>query len=445
MVSRREKIAYGLGDAASNIVFQTVMLFLGVYYTDVLGISAAAVGTIFLVVRIFDAVTDPLMGYITDRTRTRWGRYRPYLLWLSLPFGVTTVLAFTGSGLAGFGRTVYAVITYALLMAVYTGINIPYCALGGALSTDPGERVSIQSYRFVLAWVGGLLVTTSVMPLADYLGAGDPALGYSRSMMVLAAAGVGMFLLCFLGTKERTPVPAEVSTGPWSNVLQALSNERLRILCMVQVVLLIGIVARNAASVYFVHDVLGREGSTRVVSAFMTVGMLGQIGGGLISDHLCRWTDKHLLVPTLHLLAAAFSASAMILPARFLELHFVLHFIWAASVACGVPILWAMLSDAADYGVRRSGEELTGTVFAVNLFAIKMGMALGGTLGAWILAGFGYDGQATFQSRSALVGILIAFSIVPAGASMLVALIMQLYHPERDIVRILRRKEEGRA
>jgi len=149
MLTKKEKIAYGLGDTASNIIFQTVMLFLTFFYTDIFGISPAVVGTLFLVVRVIDAITDPLMGSLTDSTRTRYGSYRPYLLWLAVPFGLISIITFTTPDLSDSGKVIYAFITYTLLMLVYTAINIPYSALGGVLSRDPNERVSIQSYRFV--------------------------------------------------------------------------------------------------------------------------------------------------------------------------------------------------------------------------------------------------------------------------------------------------------
>ena len=165
MLTKREKVAYGLGDTASNIVFQTVMLFLTFFYTDIFGISPAVVGSLFLLVRIVDAVTDPLMGAIADKTRSKHGKYRPYLLWLALPFALCSVLAFTTPDLSANGKVIYAFITYTLLMLVYTAINIPYSALGGVLTNDPTERVSVQSYRFVFGMLGGLLVTACTLPL----------------------------------------------------------------------------------------------------------------------------------------------------------------------------------------------------------------------------------------------------------------------------------------
>jgi GPH family glycoside/pentoside/hexuronide:cation symporter len=199
MISTREKIAYGLGDTASNIVFQTVMLFLTFFYTDIFGISPAFVGTMFLAVRLIDAVTDPLMGALADRTNTRWGKFRPYLLWFALPFGFISVLAFTTPDLTEDGKMIYAFVTYTALMMVYTAINIPYCALGGVLTADPKERVSVQSYRFVFAMLGGLLVSGLTLPLVEFLGEGDQAKGYQLTIAAMSVLGVAMFLACFLG------------------------------------------------------------------------------------------------------------------------------------------------------------------------------------------------------------------------------------------------------
>ena len=172
MLSVREKVAYGLGDTASNIVFQSVMLFLSFFYTDIFGISPAVVGTLFLAVRLLDAVTDPLMGALTDRTNTRYGKFRPYLLWMAIPFGVISVMAFTTPDFSEQGKIIYALLTYGLLMLAYTAINIPYSALGGVLTADPKERVSVQSYRFVFGMLGGLLVTALTLPLVEFWGQG---------------------------------------------------------------------------------------------------------------------------------------------------------------------------------------------------------------------------------------------------------------------------------
>ena len=202
-LSIKEKVGFSLGDMAGNFVYQSLILLLAYYYTDVFGLSAATVTTIFLAVRIFDAVTDPLMGLLVDRTNTRWGKYRPYLLFLCVPYAVMSVLVFTVPDLDEAGKTLYAYITYAALMLLFTATNIPYFALGSVMTSDPKERVSLNTFRFVAAGVGGLIVTALLIPLADILGQGDKAVGYRQAMMVLAAISIVLFLLCYASTKER--------------------------------------------------------------------------------------------------------------------------------------------------------------------------------------------------------------------------------------------------
>lgn len=259
MLSIKEKVAYGLGDTASNIIFQTVMMFLLIFYTDVVGLSPAVVGTMFLIVRIFDAVTDPLMGALADRTKTKWGQFRPYLLWLALPFGILSVLAFTTPDLSDTNKVIYAFVTYTLLMMVYTAINIPYCSLGGVLTANPKERVSVQTYRFIFAMLSGVLVAACTMPLVEYFGNGDSAKGYQMTMIVMSIFGVVLFLLCFAGTKERISIPVNQKISFKDSMKQLWLNDQARLLCLAGVFLLTGQVLRFTLAVYYVKYFLGRE------------------------------------------------------------------------------------------------------------------------------------------------------------------------------------------
>jgi len=177
VLSRTEKIGYGLGDAASHIVFDNVMFYMMFFYTDIVGLPAGFVGTMFLLARGLDAVVDPIMGHITDRTRTRWGQFRPYILFGALPFAVSCILVYTTPNFAMDGKMIFAAITYVLLMLLYTVVNIPYCALGGVITAEPTQRMSLQSYRFVLATAGGMLSTVLMTPLAEFIGGSNRALG----------------------------------------------------------------------------------------------------------------------------------------------------------------------------------------------------------------------------------------------------------------------------
>ena len=289
MISVKEKVGYGLGDAASAIIFQTVMLFLAYFYTDIYGLPPAIIGTLFLVVRVFDAITDPLMGAITDRTQTRWGKFRPYLLWLAIPFTLTSVITFTTPDFDEQGKIYYAFATYALLMVMYTAINIPYCALGGVITSDPQERVSVQTYRFVLAMAGGLVVASLTLPMVDYFGNGDKAGGYQYTMIVMSTFGLLMFFICFFTTRERIFPPKEQNTKLLEDIKVLWINDQWRILCMVTFFLLITIVSRNTLAIYYVNHFIGRAD---LATVFITTGMVGNLLGCACAQILAQKVDK---------------------------------------------------------------------------------------------------------------------------------------------------------
>lgn len=430
MLSIREKIAYGLGDTASNIVFQTVMLFLTYFYTDIFGISPAVVGTMFLVVRIFDAVTDPLMGGVADRTETRWGKFRPYLLWLALPFGLISVMAFTTPELSDRGKVVYAFVTYSLLMLVYTAINIPYSALGGVLTVDAGERVSVQSYRFVFAMLGGLLVTACTLPLVDYFGQGDRALGYQRTIMAMSALGVIMFLVCFAGTRERLTPPPPQHTSIRADLASLWQNDQWRLLCVAALVLLTGMVIRSTLAIYYVKYYLLRED---LVTAFVTLGMVGNIIGCALAQPLATRVCKVKAYIGLQLIAATICALGYFVDGDQLVLAFALYFIWCLFLQMATPLLWAKMADTVDYGHWKTGIRITAMVYSSVVFFIKLGLAMGGAIAGWLLAYYGYQADVA-QTAATREGILLSFTLWPALASLLVAVIMKNYKLDSERV-----------
>ncbi|WP_414829443.1 glycoside-pentoside-hexuronide (GPH):cation symporter [Alteromonas sp. H39] len=422
MVSSREKIAYGLGDTASNFIFQTVMLFLTFYYTDIVGLSPAAVGSMFLIVRIFDAVTDPMMGALADRTRSRWGSYRPYLLWLALPFAICSVIAFTSPPLPETGKFAYAFGTYALLMLMYTAINIPYSALGGVMSADANERVSIQSYRFVFAMGGGLIVTLFMLPLVEYFGQGDDAAGYQSAMILMSVIGMVLFLLCFLGTRERVKPSNEVAV-PYTQQLKALwQNDQCRVLCVVAVVLLTGMVLRNTLAIYYVKYVLQRPDD---VTLFVTAGMIGSIIGCALANPVARKFCKIKVYTFLQIASAVICILNYFVPADAWLLAVSLHFMWGLLLQMATPLLWAKIADVVDYGEHKTGVRMTGVTYSTVVFFIKVGLALGGAMAGWLLAYYGYEANVISERVSA--GIVISFCILPAIASLGVAIIMRWY------------------
>lgn len=423
MVSAKEKIAYGLGDTASNFIFQTVMLFLTFYYTDVVGLSAAAVGSMFLLVRIFDAITDPLMGSLADRTRTRWGSYRPYLLWLALPFALCSVLAFTSpQWLPENGKLIYAFATYALLMLMYTAINIPYSALGGVISAEASERVSIQSYRFVFAMAGGLLVTSFMLPLVEWLGEGNDALGYQRALMVMSAIGAMLFFLCFLGTKERVAPSNDAPVAYKTQLVALFKNDQCRVLCLVAVVLLTGMVMRNTLALYYVKYVLQRPESATL---FVTAGMIGSIIGCALANPVAKRFCKIKVYIGLQIISACLCVVNFFIPYDAWYAAISLHFFWGLFLQMATPLLWSKIADVVDYGEFKTGLRMTGLTYSTVVFFIKVGLALGGALAGWLLAFFNY--QAGVFNAEVAQGIVSVFCLGPAVASIGVAIIMRWY------------------
>ncbi|MFU2511441.1 glycoside-pentoside-hexuronide (GPH):cation symporter [Pseudoalteromonas sp. ASV78] len=423
MLTKKEKIAYGLGDTASNIIFQTVMLFLTFFYTDIFGISPAIVGTLFLVVRIIDAITDPLMGALTDATRTKYGSYRPYLLWLAIPFGVISIITFTTPDLSPTGKVIYAFVTYTLLMLVYTAINIPYSALGGVLSRDPSERVSIQSYRFVFGMLGGLLVSACTLPLVSWFGKGDNALGYQLTMILMSCFGVILFLICFRFTKERVVAPQQQTLSLKAQMATLWQNGPFKILCGAAIMLLTSMVLRTTLAIYYVKYVLG-EGD--LVTQFVTLGMIGNILGCACAQPLSKRVDKKTAYIYLQYISAAISCIAFWLPGEQLVLAFAVYFLWCFFTQMATPLLWAKMADAIDYGQWQNGHRLTGLVYASVVFFIKLGLALGGAIAGWLLAYYGYQAN-TELNEATKTGILTSFTLYPAIGSVLVALIMTRY------------------
>ncbi|MBC3767160.1 glycoside-pentoside-hexuronide (GPH):cation symporter [Neptunicella marina] len=429
-VSIREKIAYGLGDTASNFIFQTIMLFQTYFYTDIFGLSPAVAGTMFLVVRIFDAVTDPVMGSLADRTKSRWGKFRPYLLFLAIPFGICSVIAFTTPDLSAENKIIYAYLTYGLLMLAYTAINIPYSALGGVLTADVDERVSVQSYRFVLGMTGGLLVSSLTLPMVDYFGNGNPAIGYQRAMMAMSIVGVVLFLICFFGTRERVAPVNDTKVSFAKEAASLWQNDQWRILCIAAVFLLTGMVLRTTLAIYYIKYYLLRED---LITTFVTVGMIGNMIGCALAQPLAKRVSKIKAYIGLQLIAAFICVVSFFVGAEQIALAFVLYFLWGMFLQMATPLLWAKIADSVDYGEWKTGVRITGMTYSSVVFFIKLGVALGGAIAGWLLAYYGYQAEIA-QTEETKMGILLSFTIFPAVGSVLVALVMRNYKLNNQVL-----------
>ena len=285
----KDKIGYGLGDMASALVWQTATLFLAYFYTDVFGLPAAIMGTMFLVVRVVDAFVDPCIGALVDRTQTRHGRFRPWLLWFAIPFGVSCLITFYVPDVGPTAKIVYACLTYAILSLIYSAINVPYCAMPGALTLDPRERHSLQSWRFGLSFIGGLIVTVIALPLVSLLGQGNVQKGYFYAMSLMGLLGIVLFFCCFLMTRERYS-PRNDTSGSMLTDLKLLGrNSQWRIVFLFNILLLTAVVTRGSATMYYVNYVLLRPD---LVFAFIVSGMVASLSGALLSERLLGKFDR---------------------------------------------------------------------------------------------------------------------------------------------------------
>lgn len=421
-LTTKEKIAYGLGDTGSNIVFQVVINFMMFFYTDVFGITAAAAGTLMLVVRVFDAVTDPLMGAIADRTQSRWGRYRPYLLWMAIPYGLLAVIAFTTPDTSESNKLIYAYVTYALMMTVYTAINIPYSALGGILSSDIKERASIQSWRFAMAKAGGLIVAALTLPLVAYFGDGDEQLGFSLAMVVLSIIAIICFLACFSFTRERTPTgPTKVSIK--QDVNTVLGNDQWWIVALITFFLLITVAMRGGVMPYYVTYFLGTE---PLVSMFVTVSMIGGIFGALLSNWAVKFVCKVKLMKLACIGIAFTNCILYFVPENMLYTALIITFFTQFFHMTLIPMLFSAIPDTVDYGMLKTNNSPMAMSFSGHLLSLKFGIAIGGALTGWILAAHGYQANVE-QTESALNGIVLIFSVSPAVGALIALVLLNKY------------------
>ncbi|CAM4142869.1 glycoside-pentoside-hexuronide (GPH):cation symporter [Vibrio agarivorans] len=423
-LSVREKIAYGLGDTGCNFVWQTVMLFLAYFYTDIYGLSPAHMGTMFLLVRFIDAVTDPLMGSIVDRTKSKHGRYRPYLLWMAVPFGIACMLAFFTPDLGETGKIVYAYASYIFLTLMYTAINVPYCAMANAMTDDSQERTSLQSYRFALSTAGGLVVAMVALPLVDVIGQGDVQKGYLGAMAIMGVGAIALFFLSFANTRERVVLEEEEKQSALADLKLLAKNNQWRVLFIVNTVLLTGVVLKAASTMYYVNTVMARPD---LATTFMVVGMLAAIVGAIFSAPVLGKYDKPKVYRALILASGFLSALLFLVDPSNTAMVFALVIILGVVQMSTTPILWSMMSDVVDYEKTRSNRSLSGMVFSTNLFAIKLGIALGGAGVGWILAWFGYQGGSETQSAEAMMAINLLYTVIPGVFFMSLAVIMMFY------------------
>ena len=439
-LSLKEKFGYGLGDMASNIVYQAVINVLMYFYTDVYGIEAVAAGTLMIVVRFFDAMIDPIMGAIADRTRTKWGRYRPWLLWFAIPYGVLAVVAFITPNASIGAKLVYAYISYALLMTAYTAVNIPYSALAGVMTSDKDERSGLQSWRFGMAMLGGFLVTVSIWPLSRLLGGGGKPenlqLGFPFSIALLAIVGVVALFGCFVWTRERTyPDDGAQTRASFFQDLRAMfRNSQWLIVTLAMFVIQIRGGMQGNVKPYFIryyvaHDLTGFFAiKENFMALYMGLTMLAGVAGVFVANRLflkLGWC-KVTVMKTALLGSLVPNTLLLFVPRQWWEASLLLIMLGNFCHMMFLPLLFAAIPDTVDYGLKTIGRGAMAMFFAGQLFALKMGISVGGGAGGWILGMFGYQANVE-QTPHSLLGIKLAFAGGPLIAAILVLILLQFY------------------
>lgn len=424
VLSVKEKIGYGMGDAASHIIFDNVMLYMMFFYTDIFGIPAGYVGTMFLLARALDAISDPCMGLLADRTRTRWGKFRPWVLFGALPFGIVCVLAYSTPDLSYNGKLIYAAATYTLLTLFYTVVNIPYCALGGVITNDPTQRISLQSWRFVLATAGGMLSTVLMMPLVNLIGGDNKALGFQGGIAVLSVIAFAMLAFCFFTTKERVEAPP-TNNSMREDLRDIWQNDQWRIVGLLTILNIMAVCVRGGAMMYYVTWILG---SPALFTAFLTTYCVGNLIGSALAKPLTDWKCKVSVFWWINAILAVLSLAMFFVPMRADIMMFAFIFAIGVLHQLVTPIQWVMMSDTVDYGEWRNGKRLTGISFAGTLFVLKLGLALGGAMIGWMLAGGGYDAAAKVQNPTTISIIIALFTIVPAICYLLSAIVAKRFY-----------------
>lgn len=443
-----EKIGYSLGDLAANLIFQTLMTFLAYFYTDVYKIPAGTAGIIIFVGGFSGAFFNILMGIIADRTATRWGKFRPWLLWTSLPFGIISLLAFSTPDFSDSGKVAYAFTTYLLLVIVYSANNLPYSALSGVITGDMKERNSLSSYRFVAVMVAQFIIQALLLPLALSLGHGDKAVGFEKVMFFFAITGVICFWITFLTTKERIVPPVEEKNTVKQDLTDLVKNKPWLIMLVVTLLVFITLALKGGMYIYyfkyyldptaqaaylesigfndFIQNLnasitglgLGKfewpeDAPTSANSLFNAGGIIFMIVGIMFSKPLADRFGKRNVFGIFLVLSAVCLLMFNFYSNNSIGAVFITQLLHGFTYGVTIPLLWAMIADVADYSEWKNSRRATAIIFSAMIFGLKAGLSVGGSLGAALLSKYGYIAEKAEQTTEAVEGIKMAVSIYP--------------------------------
>jgi GPH family glycoside/pentoside/hexuronide:cation symporter len=453
-ITLKEKIGYGFGDAASSMFWKIFGMYSLFFYTDVLGITAAAAGTMFLVARLWDSFFDVFVGIISDRTKSRYGKYRPYLLWFAIPFAVMGAITFFAPDFGQTGKLIYAYVTYSLMMIVYSMINVPYASLLGAISSDPTERNSLSSYRMSFAFIGSFVTFMLLQPMIDFFSktfghqsvlqaakSAESSISTSPAGWVMGVGAIGMicvilFLLCFSWTKERvTQIESEKNVSVRKDLKELFQNAPWWILVATGLAALLFNAVRDSVAIYFFRDYVQSNYKMAgtgwdMTTIYFLVGQAANLIGVMAAPSISRKYGKKRTYMIAMLIAGVLSTGFYFIPN---SITWILIFQFIISIFAGyvLPLLWSMFADIVDHQELLTGRRATGLIFSSSSMSQKLGWALGSAMSGWILAVFHYMPNVLQQSQETIFGEHIMISLMPAICCML-AFVGMFFYPLSD-------------
>lgn len=462
-----EKVGYSLGDLAANLIFQTLVTFIAFFYTDVFGIPPGKASVIIFICGWAGAFFSPIVGVLADRTDTRWGKFRPWILWTAIPFGVLSLLAFSTPDFSENGKVIYAFITYFALVLIYSANNLPYAALSGVLTGNMQERNSLSAYRFVAVMVAQFVIQALLLPLVLIAGNGDKAAGFKAIMLIFSCVGVVFFLITFFTTKERVkPVVAE-KTRISDDLKDLVGNRPWLIMLLVTVLIFVGLALKGGSYIYYFQyyvseshaaqflDQIGFNGlinglnslltsagltefqwpedpATSMFSLFNAGGIILMIVGIGFSKRLADRFGKRDVYGIGLVISTVFMLAFYVFPPEAVWPIFISQVLHGFFYGITIPLLWAMIADVADYSEWKNNRRATAIIFSAMLFGLKGGLTIGGALVAGLLDIYGYEANSATQTATAINGIKLSVSLYASLPFLTAAALLFFYEINKN-------------
>ena len=452
ILSIKEKIGYSLGDLAANLVFQTLVTYLAYFYTDIYGLSPKHASAIMLTVGLIAAFGfNPIIGALADRTVSKWGKFRPWILWTAIPLGVISLLAFTTPDFSYKGKVIYAVVTYTLLLLLYAANNLPYSALSGVITGDMKERNSLSSYRFVAVMFAQFFVQVFMLGIIKSAGDGDKAIGIEKVMTVLAIVGTIMLLITFFTTKERVIPKPEQKSSLKEDLGDLVKNKPWVIMLTLTTLVFITLAMKGGSYVYYFENYVDKDNLATLIQPildFLTSIGLNHFGddpvsagfglfnaGGIIfmivgitfSKRLADKYGKRDIFALFLFISTLFILAFYLFPPTSVVLMFVSQILHGFFYGITIPILWAMIADVADFSEWKNNRRATAIIFSAMMVGLKAGLSIGGALTSYFLGVFNYVPNSVTQADSAINGIKLLVSIFPGIPFLIGACLLFFY------------------